>query len=116
MKEYNLIPYPRKLWISKNINEIEKIKSEFILSEEDIKYLESDDYDGLCIPNVMRKSDEKVGYILIFEKLDDDIIIHEVFHVLFNLYLDMGMQISIDMDQEPFAYYCGYLFNLIKNG
>ena len=30
MKEYSLIPYPRKLWVSKNLNEIEKIKSEFI--------------------------------------------------------------------------------------
>lgn len=112
IKEYNLIPYPRKLWIVKN-EDFEKIQSKFSILSDDVESIleDLDDMDAFVI--TCRK-DRYEGYLVFINgECDDSILVHEALHVSLTLFADCSMEISPNMDQEPLCYLTEYIFKLL---
>lgn len=112
IKELDLTPYPRKLWIVRN-ESIENLKSKFDLDELQCDMIDSESYCGLALSTSKNKN---AGYmVILYDEATLSTCLHEAIHVVMDLYSDLEMNISNDMDQEPFAYYVEYVFNLLSN-
>ncbi len=112
--EYDLNPYPRKLWVTfdataKELNEM--------FPEGDtngIPFKEFPETINAVVECVRRlKPDPKGGYLIRFKDNNPDfgIIAHESGHVCFELY-DYIYQNNIK-DQEPFCYLLEYICNIV---
>lgn len=116
IKEVELIPYPRRMWIAKDEN-YDKLKEVFTFNcEEDLSETHQEvigTYNALVI-NVSK--DNLAGYLVfICPGCEDRHLVHEAVHVALNLYGDCFIELKPDMDQEPFAYLVEYIYTeLIK--
>lgn len=110
--EYDLIPYPRKLWIVKD-EDFDKIKTKFSILDSDIEDIneEIDEYNGFVLTCCKNKYK---GYLVFLNKeYDNQVLVHEALHVSLTLFADCGIEISPNMDQEPLCYLTEYIFNLL---
>lgn len=114
IKEFEINPYPRKLWIAVGEN-FDIIKSKFHFNDSQDKdftqQIIETDYDGIVFD--VTKNDYK-GYLVFLINSHDLVLVHEASHVVLSIYADCGMVLDPDMDQEPFCYLVEYIFNLLK--
>ncbi len=119
VKEFSPVIYPRLLWVAKSLDNLgdyfvflSNSNSDKEVSFEDMV----DDIDnggGIMVTcKVMRKSDNKLGVMVIFVDLDDfnpSVIPHEAVHVADYYYEQLGMYTQNFCDgNESYAYLVGW--------
>lgn len=116
IKEVELIPYPRKMWIAKKEN-FDKLKEVFeFLVEEDLSLTHKEIEDRWNAIVFTVNKDKCTGYLVfITDDCSDSNLVHESVHVALNVYEDCSMELKSEMDQEPLAYLVEYIYTeLIK--
>lgn len=99
IKEFQLTPYPRKLFVIKD--EDEEIDDKFVTS--------------YAASTILASKDGDAGYIVyITRTTEDSHLVHESVHVAIYLYEDICAEIKKGMDQEPFAYLVEHIYTLLK--
>lgn len=112
IKEFQLTPYPRKLFVIKD-EDFDQIKDQFEIDEDE----EIDDkfVTSYAASTILASKDGDAGYIVyITRTTEDSHLVHESVHVAIYLYEDICAEIKKGMDQEPFAYLVEHIYTLLK--
>lgn len=111
IKEVELIPYPRKMWIAKEEN-YDTLKEVFVFNNEnDLVDTHQDIIDKYNAVVLNVSKDELAGYLVfISSECEDRHLVHEAVHVALNVYEDCSMELKPEMDQEPLAYLIEYIY------
>lgn len=114
IKEYDLIPYPRKMWVVKGEN-YDQIKESFTLEEGDYELTDeeiNDKWNALVIPC---SKDDRLGYLVfITDDCSPSDLVHEALHVSLCVYEDCSMKLEPGMDQEPLCYLTEHIWDLLN--
>lgn len=114
IKEVDLIPYPRKMWVAKREN-FDKLKDIFELPDYDRDITDEeirDNYNAIVCQ--VSKNDYKGYLVFIADDCKDSHLVHESVHVAIHIYEDCGMELKPEMDQEPLAYLIEYIYKELK--
>lgn len=111
IKEFQLAPYPRKLFVA--INEtMSEIRKQFTLDETIVDTSDKELLDGAACITFTVSKDDFAGYLVyILENTNNSYLVHEAVHVVLNLYSEIDAN-GLD-DQEPFAYMVEDVFKKI---
>lgn len=111
IKEVELIPYPRMMWIAKNEN-FDNLKEVFeFISEEDLSLTNEKIVKTWNAIVFEVNKDNRTGYLVfICSNYEDSNLVHEAVHVALNVYEDCSMELNSGMDQEPLAYLIEYVY------
>lgn len=111
IKEVELIPYPRKMWIAKKEN-FDTLKGVFeFLSEGDLSLTHKEIVENYNAVVFTVNKDGHTGYLVfICADYKDCHLVHEAVHVALNVYEDCSMKLESEMDQEPLAYLVEYIY------
>lgn len=113
IKEYELTPYPRKMWVAKGEN-FDQIKDQFDLSDEDYSLTNEEIEDSWNAVVFTCSKDDYAGYLVfITDKHDHGDLVHEALHVSMNVYEECSIQIASGMDQEPLCYLTEHIWRLL---
>ena len=111
IKEVELIPYPRRMWIAKKEN-FDTLKEVFeFISEEDLSLTHEEIVKSWNAVVFEVNKDGYTGYLVfICDNYEDSHLVHEAVHVALNVYEDCSMELKPGMDQEPLAYLIEYIY------
>lgn len=111
IKEYQIEPYPRRLWVT-NASDLEEVRKEYsFICEVTDEQVESS--ASLVIP--AKNKDNYYGYfVIINEDCESRHLVHEAIHIALDVYRDCDCSINEEMDQEPFAYLVESIYNKLK--
>lgn len=85
----------------------------------DTKYdirLETNPYevDGMqfSITSHNRKKSQKIFFIYLKKASDKNTLAHELIHLVSDIFMDRGISVDMEKDQEAFSYYHSYLMDV----
>ena len=110
--EYDPVIYPRLLWVFVG-QKLKDVEDEFVESDgKDLK-IESDDFYGLTLSEVKRKTDMAMGEAVVFGSKKDmtmNVCCHEASHVCDAIEETIGMEHG----GEASAYLIGWIASCIN--
>lgn len=122
MKEYELIPYPRKLWVEIMSDEtLEKIIEEFEynIDDEDERIIKKNHFNqkGASTCNVENKDTGMFGVIVLFSpaKFEAKTFAHEAFLVVDFLVDSLGLDYVKNTGNEHIAYMIEHVVSLFED-
>jgi hypothetical protein len=71
-------------------------------------------YAGLCV-QLRTTDDEGATFVLWMDSLNYEVIVHELFHAVYDALKIDGIRLTDDTN-ECFAYYLGFLFKKVREG
>jgi len=118
--EYDLVPYPRKLWVVIGAD-YEFIKSKFRWNKKEDGSMEFPTDDpwsaksaALTFGDIEDKATQDYGILLwIMNDLDNRDIVHESFHILSTLFDEMGISYDAN-NQEVFSYPMAQIYSYVE--
>lgn len=115
--EFNLTPYPRKLWVIKKWTEKE-LKEAFCRYDGGEVDWDLDDNENLIeakvIPKVQFKESEYLGIVVLLKpNVKNKILAHESGHIALSLFDEIDSYANPN-DQEPFCYLLGYIYDCLE--
>lgn len=113
--EHILEPYPRIMWVAFE-EDFDKIKSNFQMHEQDSELTHNEianKYDAIVFR--VYKDDNNGYLVFIINSSPNRILVHESLHVALDIYQDCGMEVNVQMDQEPLCYLVEYIYSLLEN-
>ena len=118
--EYDLVPYPRKLWVVIGAD-YEFIKNKFKWNKKDDGSMEFPADDpwsatsaALTFGDIEDKATQDYGILLwIMNDLDNRDIVHESFHILSTLFDEMGISYDAN-NQEVFSYPMAQIYSYVE--
>lgn len=104
--------YPREVWLIFNptVEEIDRL-----FEPRHTSNLYISDTAIASTLSLVRKSNNKLGELIVFfksDEVDSSIIAHEALHATFDICNDVGITLSAD-NQEPIAYLLQYIVGFI---
>ena len=117
MIEYELIPYPRKLWVEILSEEtINKIIKDFVYTDN--TKITKDDFEvgGASTKDVINKKGN-YGILVVFspEAINSPTFAHEAFHVVDFIVDACGLDYVRNTGNEHIAYLIGYVVRLFED-
>jgi hypothetical protein len=115
--EFNLTPYPRKLWVIKKWTEKE-LKEAFCRYDGGEVDWDLDDNENLIeakvISKVQFKESEYLGIVVLLKpNVKNKILAHESGHIALSLFDEIDSYANPN-DQEPFCYLLGYIYDCLE--
>ena len=116
IKSYELMIYPRKLFVSVGYDE-DEIRSSFV--ESDGKALSFEDIDidlidGLTVTEVKEVKGRDLGVLIIIKDPEDlSVLVHESAHAANSICEQFGMKIQPDND-ESYCYLIQFIFKCVN--
>jgi hypothetical protein len=115
--EFNLTPYPRKLWVIKKWTEKE-LKEAFCRYNGDEIDWDLDDSDSpfsiRVAPRVQYKDTGMFGILVLMKSnAPNKDLAHDAGHIAISLFDEIGSYAN-SQDQEPFCYLLGYIYDCLE--
>lgn len=102
------------MWIVKG-ESFDDIKSKFVLDENDSKLTDKEIRENWNAIVFKCIKDNYRGYLVFVpDEYTQETLVHESVHIALGVYIDCSMDISPEMDQEPFAYLAEYIYSLLS--
>lgn len=115
IKECELLPYPRKMWIARG-EDYDEIKKQFSMSPEDYDLTNEEINSKWKAVVFTCDKDNYAGYLVfITDDCDDGDLVHESLHVSMSVYEDCSIAIKPGMDQEPLCYLTEHIWRLLTD-
>lgn len=114
--EYNPVIYPRKLWVAKSTDDLDKyfifLANDGTDKEVDFDIIGDTDSGIMCTCKVIRRCDDKLGVLVIIinpEEINATVIPHEAVHVADYYCEQLGIYTQDFRDgNEGYAYLVGW--------